>query len=486
MSLPIAFVANLVVARSLGSVQFGYLATLMTAYTVAVSIANAGVSDAVIQWGSAAFARGDTEESVDLVRRCAGYHLLVETPAIVIVTVVLLRSSSWPIVVAACAAAGLTTAIGTASVAQTFLSRTATLARVVLASNVALQVAVVTTALSSHASGPTWAARVVASSVVPLVLWRLLPRPLGRAVVRPLLPTRWPPGFAAYATKAAVGGLVSAIVFSRTELFVLQADRQHVAAGVYALGFGLAAQLTAPIDAVLGPMVPAAASLAATEPGRVGAALLRGLRFTATSAGALAALTVAPLAALIPVVYGAEFHQVAALILPLALISCVQSLSHPVTAFAYGTRRVGTMLIINATAALLDIAIAIGVVGSLHAWGAVLANGVAQVTALAAATAVLRRGLGIPMLELLASLRAFFEGGIAAVCGWAVATTTLIGFSSVPRAVVGAAVSIGAFSALQRIGRPALNEADVKVLAAALRVDVRSRAIRILRVVGVA
>ena len=382
ISLPLAVVANIVVARVLGPVNFGYLATLIAAYGIALGFANAGISDATIQWGAAAYVRGAADDLVDLLRRSTGYHLVVEMPLMVAVTAVLLRNASSWTQLAACVAVAVGMFIGTASIAQTLLSRTATIARVALVTNVALQVAVVASAAESHSGYVAWTARIAVANVGTLALLLLLPRPLRTAVLWPRWPRRWPPGFLPFALKTAIGGVVALAVFSRSEIFVLQADRQHAAAGAFALAFGIAAQMTAPIDALLGPMLPAAVSLVAAAPERLGNAVLRGLRFTAVAAGGIAAFGIPLASALVVPLFGHSFEDVAALVLPLALVSCVQSLNHPVTAFLYGLRRVGSLLVVNLVAFSIDMGIAIATVGSLHAWGATIANVVGQLLAL--------------------------------------------------------------------------------------------------------
>ena len=82
-----------------------------------------------------------------------------------------------------------------------------------------------------------------------------------RAAFKPLRPFRWPPGFSRYSSRVLVAGLVTTLVFSRCEILVLDAYGAAAAAGAFALAAGLASQITAPIDAMLGPLIPAAASL---------------------------------------------------------------------------------------------------------------------------------------------------------------------------------------------------------------------------------
>ena len=486
-ALPLSVVANIVVARALGPIQFGYVATLIAAYGIATTVANAGISDATVQWGAARHVGGAAEDLVELVRRCAGYHLIVETPLIVVVTAVMLHSASWEVQLVACLAAGVGMAIGTGSVVQTLLSRTATVARVAVVTNVALQVAIATTAVSSGSGFTTWAARVAVSNIATVVLVFLLPRPLRSAVLRPLVPRRWPEGFLPYAAKVAVGGLVSLLVFSRSEIFVLQERHLAVAAGVYALAFGVAAQLTAPVDALLGPMLPAAASLAAAAPERLAAALLRGLLFTALAAGGIAAVGIPVASALIGPIYGRQFDAVAQLLLPLALVSCVQSLNHPVTAFLWGMRRVGALILINVVAFAVDIAIAIATIGSLHAWGATLANATGQLISLGGAVWLLKRELSLPFAALAGAMRTFAEGAAAAGCGWLVASVLAPGaFPAEAHALLGLLAGLAVFLVFQRMGRRALTPEDVAIFAKGMPARLRRPATRTLYLLGFA
>jgi O-antigen/teichoic acid export membrane protein len=367
------------------------------------------------------------------------------------------------------------------------LSRTATVARVALAANVALQVAVASAAAASHSGYVAWAVRVVVVNAMPVALLVLLPGELRSAVLRPLAPRGWPNGFLPYAVKVAAGALMALLVFSRSEIFVLQADHLALSAGVYALAFGLAAQMTAPVDALLGPMLPAAASLAAAAPERLAGAVLRGLRFTSLAAGVIAALAVPPVSVLVVSVYGTRFERVSQLLLPLALVSCVQSLNHPVTAFLYGLRRVGAILAINSVAVALDLAIAIATIGRLHEWGAVIANAAAQLVSLTVAAIVLKRQLDLPGSALAASVRTFAVGVAAAAAGWGVANVLLP--ASVPvaaAAAVGLLAGAVVFAGALRLWRAPLTPDDVGVLAQGMPRGLRRPAVRTLGLLGVA
>lgn len=59
-TIPLAFAANLIIARILESDGYGELAFLTTVMTIASAVVQFGASDAVMQYGAAAHARRDT------------------------------------------------------------------------------------------------------------------------------------------------------------------------------------------------------------------------------------------------------------------------------------------------------------------------------------------------------------------------------------------------------------------------------------------
>ena len=92
LSMPIAFVANVVVARVLGPGGYGSLALLTAALTAAMVVANFGFTSATVQWGAAAEAAGDRAETRRLLSRSSGFHLLVELPLLLLMGLALLRN----------------------------------------------------------------------------------------------------------------------------------------------------------------------------------------------------------------------------------------------------------------------------------------------------------------------------------------------------------------------------------------------------------
>jgi O-antigen/teichoic acid export membrane protein len=164
-------------------------------------------------------------------------------------------------------------------------------------------------------------------------------------------------------------------------------------------------------------------------------------------------------------IYGSEFAAAANLFLVLALVSCVQSLHHPVTAFIYAKRRVGTMLAINIIAFAIDIGITVATVPALGAWGAVIGNATGQVLSLGPAVYVVARDLGVPLRSLVAPMRGFALGAAAAALGWLVASVaTPDTVPAVVSAALGFLVGGGMFVSVARASTPLLTEDDHRLI----------------------
>lgn len=417
IGLPLSVVVNLVVARTLGPHGFGLVASYMAAYGLVLIVLNAGISDATIQWGAAAYARGDRTELLAICRRCAGFHLLFEAPLSIVAALFLLRHESLTTQVVAAVAIALTMACGTTTVALTAVSMNTRLAKLNIVVGFSIQLAVLTAAVQSHAPGPTWAARIALSTLAPLGAVLLAPADIRRATFAPLIPRGWPPGFARYGVRTLVAGLVTTLVFSRCEILVLDAYGETASAGLFALAAGLASQMTAPVDAMLGPLIPAAASLVEIGRERAAPAVLKGIRLSALATAPIATLAIPSLAVLTPVLYGGRFASTGALLVSLAAVSCLQSVLHPVTAFVAALRRPLLVLAINAAALAADLLLVVALVPAFGAVGAVVGNSAGQLISLAVSLWVLRANLSLGLREAASALIPFVGVAAASITG---------------------------------------------------------------------
>jgi O-antigen/teichoic acid export membrane protein len=204
------------------------------------------------------------------------------------------------------------------------------------------------------------------------------------------------------------------LVFSRSEIFLLEAFHDHQGLGWFAVAFGLSQMMTAPVDALLQPLLPAISGLVASWPERAHEAFERSTRISAVASGAVAAAVVPMLCYGVPVVYGEDFARASWLFLPLALVSLVQSLNNPVSAFVNARERGGARLKATSAALLVNVVVAVSLIPAYGAWGAVVANVIAQTVALAflALTEPAVRQCGI--VGMTALYKTFFVGLVSA------------------------------------------------------------------------
>ena len=163
-------------------------------------------------------------------------------------------------------------------------------------------------------------------------------------MLQPRLPRSLGKPFWRYSLASWASGLVGLLVFSRSEIFLLQAFNQPEALGLFALAFGLSQQITAPVDAMLHPLTPAVAGLLSEWPERAAQAFERSTRVSALLSGGVAAVVVPTLVFAVPLIYGDAFESAAWLFVPLALVSAFQSVNNPVLAFVNARQRGGLIL----------------------------------------------------------------------------------------------------------------------------------------------
>jgi O-antigen/teichoic acid export membrane protein len=412
VGVPVAFIANAVVARYLGVTDYGRLAFLTLGLSLAVQVTNFGVSDSTVRWGAVAHAMGKREQVDRLLRKSLGYHLLFQLPLLVATVLWLSRGSALLIQGVLLVSVAVPAALGSAALSLSIENRLAAGAKLALVSGVAVQTAVAVTAVLSQSPVAVWATRSVAGCVLLPLNFLLLDRARRAVALKPKLPKHLPPGFWRYASFSFAAALVATLVFSRSELFLLQSLGGPVALGTFALAFGLSQQVTSPADALVGPLLPAISALVSAHPSRSVPALLRATRFAALICGVLTGVAIPALYFLVPLLYGSEFRPSAALFLPLAFVSCLQSVSHPVNTFTRARGRNDILLRAYCWALVVDLVLAVSLILLIGVWGAVLANVFAQSFALIAISNAELTYLGVPRRHYLSAI-AFLGVGSA-------------------------------------------------------------------------
>jgi O-antigen/teichoic acid export membrane protein len=454
---PVGFLANAVVARLLGPADYGRLAFLTLALMLVMQLTHLAVSSGVTQWGAAAVARGDSAAAEDLLSRSLGFHVLVQMPCAVAAVVVLARDEGalvrGGLVLSVLTAACLSSAV----LRLTIESRTAVLAKLEIAQQILVQTAVVVAAAVAGTAASVWSARAAASgALTPLTVLTHV-RAARAGLFRMRLPTGWPSGFWRFCAYSWLAGLVASLVFSRSEIFLLSHLADPQAVGLFALAYGVSAQLTAPVDALIGPLAPAVTGLLAVQPERAGFALLRAIRVGAVLAGLVTAGILPLLTVALPWLYGPRYAGAAGLLLVLGAASCLQSLCNPVLVFTQARRRTDLVLRASVIALVVDGGLALALIPVLGAWGATAANVGGFVTYFACLLPRELRHTGITPVEFARASGAWLVALPAAAAAVLPALATRpTALTSVAAVVIG----LGSFVCLVRFRRVGLDAAD--------------------------
>lgn len=435
VSVPVAFLANLVIARALGVADYGTLALLMATLEVGTQIVSAGVTSGLVQYGASAHAEGDEERVTDLIRKTQGFRILVQIPLLTVLVVAVADVGIAETGLLVAFGIMLPAVLGAGPPTLAVENKTAAAARTALVMTLVIQSAAVAAALLAGTAEAVWGTRlVVAGLVFGLALVPLIPA-YRRATLLPRLPRGFPPGFWRFSVAAGAASVLGGLVASRSEIFVLKALSSAEETGVYALAVGIASQAFGPVMAFVGPLIPAAAALLSVDRASASAALLRAIRLSALAAAGLFAVAAPALFFLVPVLYGEAYAPVSPLLVVLLVAVMVQVVFSATNVFVTARRRSGVLLRVTALALAVDLVAAVALVPIAGAWGAVMAYaaGVATMQVLLIMDEATQSGLS--KLSLLAA-------AAPALVGVLVGAATLLAALPLGSGVLGAAVSI--------------------------------------------
>jgi O-antigen/teichoic acid export membrane protein len=464
LALPLAIGVSVVLARVLGPHEFARFAYLAFLVPLLYEATDFGYGIATSRSASQAYASGDIETTGRLAGKALGWNLIRLVPVAALVLAVTRPSPLAAVAVLTfLTAAMLSTGAVVSLNAQNRVDAIAkaAFAQAIVAGGISAGAAL------AGASGTTVWALAWASGIVSIPLWIAAVDPaLRRAAFKPLLPRNLPPGFWRYGVTALAAALGGLLVFSRSEIVILEWLEQEQALAVFALAFGIAARLTTPIDTMLGPLVLALSALGEAHPERLREGFDRALRLSCAGVAAIAGTLVVATAFAAPVLFGNQYPHVGLAFAALAVASLVQSAAHPYTALAYAHGRPGIALRALAVALVVDIAVALALIPPFGIWGAVAANALAGVTAIAlvaraAAGADSLRAAGVPALRL--SLLAI--GSALLACAVALPATAVHQLAGAAAALV---VGSAAFVAGARATGGLLGGSDASVLLAGL------------------
>lgn len=399
--IPLNFVVNALVARSLGATGYGTLAYLTTVLGLGQAIITLGFGAGVARYCAVHHGAGDREPLLGLLRSHNTINTLWTGTLVAIVIVAITRPSA-EVAVLLVATSYLSAYMESSSLVLPAIQRSDRAAQAAAIGTTALNLGVVAAALITHDPETVFVARFVIGAVLAPMRLLFLPPDVRRACVtfgRARLPRELLKfGFVTY-----ISGLLGMLVYSRTEVILLDLFGHAEAVGLFALAFGLAAQVTAPVDAAIGPLTPAMTSLIARDPTTTGRLIMRSYRAVLTSALLWAALVIVPLTALIPFIYGSEFVAAAPVFVFAAVASFIQSITAPNESFANATGRPGLPLRANLVGFVVGTGLAILLIPPIGLYGAVAGSIAGQlVTTVVLLSASIRRAkLGWPAAALI-------------------------------------------------------------------------------------
>ncbi len=462
VSLPVGFVVNIVIARVLGAVDYGRLAFLTAAMEVAGGIVALGVTPALVQFGAKAHAAGRRDEVRRLLSQAQGFRLLVVAPLLSVFVVAVARTDPVIVVLAVVFGVLMPAALDGAPACLGIENKTAAGARVVLVSALMTQAAVLIVALTLATADAIWAARLVMTAgVVALALVPVSPDYRG-AILRPRLPRGLPPGFWRFSIPAGAASIISTLVLSRSEIFILTWFSMPAAAGAFALAFGLAGHLFAPAQAIIGPLVPAISGLHEVDSASVAPAFRRTLRAGSAIVAGLSAVALPALALLVPWIYGPAFASASPLVVVLGIAGGCLVVAAPVMAFTLARLSATRVLWASGSALVVDLALAVGLVPLLGVWGAVIANVAGSATQLG----LLLRGelavLHLTWRTVAWDVAPVGVGVLACLVAWGVSGA--VAGLPVVAAVLAAVMGLALLVVGMRLSRSGLTEPDAAAL----------------------
>lgn len=467
VSLPLAFLVNVVVARVLGVVDYGRLAYLTTVMALAGAILSAGVGTGLLQFGAKAHASGNADEVRSLLSASQGFRLYVVAPILSIVVVAMTDVPGWLLGTALVFGVLIPSAFGGSLASLGIENRTARVAQNAMIVNLVTQAAVLAAVLIGQSADSVWAARLAMGSAGVLLALPFVDKSYRRAVLRPSLPRHFPQGFWRFSLPAGAASIVATMVADRSEvLFLTWLPAPVEAAGIFGLAFGLINHLFGPAQALLGPLIPAVAGLREVDESAVGPALLRSLRGSSTIVALLIAGAVPALAILTIPIYGPSYQGVPEVLVAFGVAGGFMIVSGPIQAFVQARLSGNRLLAVNLIAVVVDVVLMLLLIPSMGVWGAVLGNAGAATTKFLILLAGERRALNLSWSLVGRACLPLLFGNAMSIGLWF--GVKAAGIPSVPGAIAAAIVGIGLVIGLIRLGRTGLTPGDADAVLDAL------------------
>lgn len=467
-SLPLNIAATAVVARLLGAAGYGEFAYLTTLFAIVASVSDLGYTAAAVQWASAARAKSDQATHRAFVARVTGFHVFVQGPLMFLASLVILRDK------------GVAVAAGFGVISWAFLwvsgstlllvleQRSDMLAKLSAATNIITQVGSILCAVWWRDAVALVVFRGVAAALPALFALPTLGAAGRWVVLAPRHPLVVSKQFVRFAAASVSLGVVAMLVYSRSEVLLLQHLSTAENVALFGLAFGISTQLTGPVDAMIAPLIPAATAIVTAHQDRAVQMLARAVRMASLLSGLLVSAALPAVVALMPLIYGNEFAETALMVLALGVTSALTSAFRPVGIILTANRRPGVLLAANLGGLAVDVVLAVLLIPTWGAWGAVVCNAAGQVVALSWTCQQTRHIYDMSWRQFLGLGSGFavasVAGGAAGTAAWWIVPS----LSPVPAAVLGAFAGLALHAVLARSTRVGVLPRERDLLVAAL------------------
>lgn len=490
VSLPLAFVVNIFLARILGVVDYGRLALLTAVMVIAATIVSSGVGAALTQFGAKAHAAGRRREVQDLLSRNQGFRLSVAAPLLTLTVLLIVDLPPILMIIALVFGVWVPAFAAGGPAGLTLENRTAAAARLALVTAILTQGSIVVVLLLAPTAEIIWATRTIVGGLFALMALFIISKDYRRAAISPRSPVGLSRAFWSFAVPASASGIIGVLAFTRSETVLLELLSRPVEVGVYALAFGLAGHLFAPAQALLAPLIPAVSGLREVDPSTISRAFLRTLRASSTIGGLILAGGAPALALLVPAIYGSEFQDARGLVLALAVLAGFNLVSAPMEAFTSARLRAKSMLLINAGTLLLGIVVGVASIPAFGAWGAVCAKAAMTMGRLTLFLIFERASFDVGIGKALRASQPLFLSAVIGSAAYSIALSmmehsvdTNMRQSIVAAMLCGAGASLIFLCALW-VTRSGLDSDDAKVLHSQFPVAWRRNASRWIRLLA--
>lgn len=368
-NIPIALAMTIALARVLGPDDFGRFALYTFVIGFATGVSDLGVSDALIQRGTAALGRGDEETALASCRGGLSWTL-IRTPFLCALSLVVLPHSGAALVFTV--GSVISACVSGSSFYLTIRSDVRGMTQVRLLSNILSAFLAVGTAASTGNAALSFAASSFALSAPTVFHFMYVRRDTRSALLVPkrigLAKADYLFGLAAFSN-----GQLNTFVFSRSEIIFFRSS-QAAARGAFSVAQTIAARATIVIDALYASIAPGLSTVRGRGPAELVAAWSRALRVTNLLIALFAPVVLGVVLVLAAPAFGAGYEGIALPAVAMTGVSFLQTGCIPFISLMFAERAAKKLVVAGVGAALLDLLLAAVLVPESGVAGATVAN----------------------------------------------------------------------------------------------------------------